>query len=174
MSTVKINQAVKSRSGLIHSVRFVKRMRHDRYAGQRTREEAHYNRLVHIGRGPGPLKHTNYAATGGSGYNAKKRASILLHAFDSRRLNMVRRANRMKIEDIFCGGERWPVEADYAVVWRTAEAPAHREDQVTFFETRASMDDWMGKRGQLAAAMKSSIAMTMFVWANDEPTQIYQ
>lgn len=66
--------------------RFIKRIQRDRYAGQRAREEAHYTRLVRIGRGPGPLKHTNYAATGGSGYNAKKRASILLHAFDSRRL----------------------------------------------------------------------------------------
>ena len=75
----------------LEEARFLKHR--DRYAGQRIREEAHYNRLVHIGRGPGPLKHTNYAGTRGSGYNAKKRAQILLHAFDSRRLNMIRRAN---------------------------------------------------------------------------------
>lgn len=77
----------------LEEARWIKRIEHDRYAGQRAREEAHYIRLVRIGRGPGPLKRTNYAGTRGSGYNAKKRAQILLHAFDSRRLNMIRRAN---------------------------------------------------------------------------------
>lgn len=154
--------------------RFIKRIQHDRYAGQRAREEAHYIRLVRIGRGPGLLKHNNYALTGGSGYNAKKRASILLHAFDSRRLKTVRRANRMKIDDIFCDGERWPFEAEFAVAWKTAESPVHLEHNVTFFETRASMDEWVGKKQALAIAMKSTIEMFMFAWVGNEPTRIYK
>jgi hypothetical protein len=70
--------------------RFIKHMQNDRYAGLRIRVEGHYQRLVRIKRGPGPPRHTNYAATGGSGYNAKKRADILAHAFDNRRIRLVR------------------------------------------------------------------------------------
>ena len=77
----------------LEEARWIKRIEHDRYAGLRIRVEGHYQRLVRIKRGPGPLRHTNYAATGGSGYNAKKRADILAHAFDNRRIRLARQVN---------------------------------------------------------------------------------
>lgn len=77
----------------LRDARWDAKITHDRYAGLRTRADTHYTRLVRIGRGPGPLKHTRYGATGGSGYNAKTRADILAHAFDNRRIRLVRQAN---------------------------------------------------------------------------------
>ena len=77
----------------LREARWAAEIAHDRYTGLRIRVEGHYQRLVRIKRGPGPLRHTNYAATGGSGYNAKKRAGILAHAFDNRRIRLARQVN---------------------------------------------------------------------------------
>lgn len=77
------------------------------------------------------------------------------------------------IKDIFRGGEMWHDEADFAVVWKTAESPVHLDHQVTFFKTRDSMDAWVEQRRKLATAMKSSIEMFMFAWVKNEPIRIY-
>jgi hypothetical protein len=67
--------------------RFEKRLEHDKFAWVRAEIERQYIRLTKIGVGPG-AKTSWYRGARGSGNNNKRRAAILAHAFDGRRIGL--------------------------------------------------------------------------------------
>ncbi len=70
------------------------------------------------------------------------------------------------IESHFHGGERWPDDAEFAVVWRTSTWPVGWSDMqhTDFFASREAMDVWMEKQRKWAMLEDNYIAWRVYEW----------
>lgn len=78
---------VQSAKERLSDKRHTLRMSNDKYRKVRAAIERNYEKLTKIGVGPG-ARASWYRGTRGSGFNNDKRASILAHTFDGRRIGL--------------------------------------------------------------------------------------
>lgn len=70
------------------------------------------------------------------------------------------------IESHFHGGERWPDDAEFAVVYRTSTWPIgwHHSNYTEFFTSRKALAEWMEKKEKWSSMEDNLIAWRIYEW----------